>query len=139
VRVDCAKRDHATDLVLLVCVVVLAIATWAAISGADRVVAWEHCLAVSVTMFLALAAVTPHQACAIAMRLAISGWLMAAPWLLDFAQMTAARWAYWIAGSIIAALSAPGLLPRDYFRPIKAAGSAAMDKGAGAVASLQDG
>jgi hypothetical protein len=72
-------RQRAADIVLLVCVVVLSVATWAEVYGADGVVAWKHCIAVAVTMFLALAAVTPHEAWAYGVRLAISGWLLMVP------------------------------------------------------------
>ena len=78
---DWVRRHRVTDVVLLVCVIGLATVTWVT-SHTDGVSAWKPCFAVSATMFLALAALTPHEPWAVAMRLALSGWLLEAPWLL---------------------------------------------------------
>jgi hypothetical protein len=101
------RRHSGLDVVLLVCAVGLAVATWATIPNSDGVVAWKHCFFISVIMLLALATVTPDRARCISMRLAMSGWLVAAPWLLGLEQMPAARWACWIAGLLLAVLSVP--------------------------------
>ena len=105
-------RHRAIDIALLICVVGLAIATWAALSHADGIAAWKPCFGVSATIFLALAALTPHVPLATVVRLAMSGWLMIAPWLLALGDLPLARWSYFIAGSLIAVLSAPQLLHR---------------------------
>jgi len=110
VRQDRVTHHRAVDIAVLVCVVGLAVATWAAISDTGRTSTWRPCFTISATIFLALAAATPHATWAAAMRLAMSGWLMMAPWLLAFADLPLARWSHVIAGSLIAALSAPRLL-----------------------------
>lgn len=109
-RPDCVRRNPAVDIVLLVCAVGLAVATWAALTRTDAVGPWRHCVAVVVTMFLVLGAITPHEVWAASVRLAMIGWLMAAPCVLAFEELSPARWAYWITGALIAVLSAPDLL-----------------------------
>jgi hypothetical protein len=123
-------RQRAADIVLLVCVVVLSVATWAEVYGADGVVAWKHCIAVAVTMFLALAAVTPHEAWAYGVRLAISGWLLMVPWLL-VERIPTTRWTYWAAAALIAVLSTPGLR----LRYLRAAGSRVKRSAAAPIAA----
>ena len=105
-------RHRVIDIALLICVVGLAVATWAAISQADGISAWKPCFGVSATIFFALAALTPHAPGATAARLLMSGWLMIAPWLLAFADLPIARWSHLITGSLIAVLSASQLLHR---------------------------
>ena len=111
-RPDCVRRHRAVDIVQLGCVAALAVVTWAAIPHASGDVAWKHCLIVTVTTLFALAAVTPHEPRSVSMRLVMSGWLAIAPCLAAFEELPAARWAYWIAGSLIAVLSAVDVLPR---------------------------
>ena len=108
---DCVRRHRVSDIVLLVCVIGLATVTWVT-SHTDGVSAWKPCFAVSATMFLALAALTPREPRAVAMRLALSGWLLAAPWLLVLADVPVARWSYLITGLLIAVLSTPYLRHR---------------------------
>lgn len=103
------RRYRTVDIALLMCVVGLAVATWAGISHADGTAAWKACFGVSATIFLALAAFTPHVPWAAAVRLAMSGWLMIAPWLLAFADVPLVRWSHLAAGALIALLSAPYL------------------------------
>jgi hypothetical protein len=104
-------------------VVGLAVATWAAISrGGGVVAAWKYFFVVLVAMFLALAAVTPREAWAISVRLAMSGWLVTAPWLFAFKEIPAARWVYLISGSLIVVLSMPDLLCRANLRSVQDAG-----------------
>ena len=109
-RLDHVTHNRAIDIAVLVCVVGLAVATWAAVSRTSGVSTWKPCFTISATIFLALAAATPHAAWAAAVRLAMSGWLVMAPWLLAFADLPLARWSYVITGSLIALLSAPRLL-----------------------------
>ena len=110
-RPDCVRRHRAVDIIQLGCVAGVAVVTWAAVPYASGDVAWKHCLIVSVTTLLALAAVTPHESRSVWIRLVMSGWLAIAPFLAAFEGMPAARWAYWIAGSLIAVLSMLALLP----------------------------
>lgn len=106
VQLDSIRRYRAADIVLLVCAIGLTLATWTALSRVDGISAWKFCLGMSATMFLALAAVTPYDPCAIAVRLGMSGWLVVAPWLLSFADIPLARWSHLLTGSLIALSSA---------------------------------
>ncbi len=109
-RLDPVDRNHAIDIALLICVVGLAVATWAAMSGVGDSITWRPCFGISATIFLALAALTPHTPWAMALRLVMSGWLMIAPWLLAFADVPLARWSHVITASLIALSSVPRLL-----------------------------
>ena len=108
---DWARRHRVTDVVLLVCVIGLATVTWVT-SHTDGVSAWKPCFAVSASMFLALAALTPHEPWAVAMRLGLSGWLLAAPWLLMLADLPVTRWSYLMTSLLIVVLSTPYLRRR---------------------------
>jgi SPW repeat len=112
---DRVQRHRAIDIALLVSVVGLTVATWAAISQTGGLSAWKPCFGISATIFLALAALTPHAPWAATVRLAMSGWIILAPWLLAFADLPLARWSHLITGTLIAALSAPHLLYRPAF------------------------
>lgn len=103
-------RNHAIDIALLICVVGLAVATWAAMSGAGDIITWRPCFGISATIFLALAALTPYTPWAMAVRLVMSLWLMMAPWLLAFADVPLARWSHVITASLIALSSMPRLV-----------------------------
>src|SRR6185312_13046607 len=109
-KLDRARRHRRVDIVLLACVIGLAITTWATLSQAEGVPAVKVCFCVAATMVLALAALTPHEPRAAAMRLVMSGWLWSTPWLLAVADVSVVRWSYLTAGSLIAALSMPRFL-----------------------------
>ena len=102
---DRAKHLRLSDIVLLVSAIGLTLVTWATLCRAGAVPVWKPCCGVAATMLLTLAALTPHETWAIAIRRIISGWLIAAPWILTFAEVSAARWAYVISGTLIAAMS----------------------------------
>ena len=108
---DWVRRHRVTDVVLLICVIGLATLTWVT-SHTGGVSAWKPCFAVAATMFLALAALTPHEPWAVAMRLALSGWLLAASWLLVLADLPVTRWSYVVTSMLIVVLSAPYLRHR---------------------------
>jgi SPW repeat len=97
---------------LLLCVIGLTMATWAAVSSADGVATWKFCFSVTATIFLGLAALTPRALWALGVRLTMSGWLMTAPWLLAFSDLPLARWSHLIAGLLIAVWSTPYFLYR---------------------------
>ena len=110
VELNCVRQRRADDIVLLVCVVGLAMATWAAVSGGDGVSGSKVCFGVLATMFLSIAALTPRAFWAVVVRLAMSCWLVVAPWLLTLAANPLVRWSYLLASSLIAAMSLPHLL-----------------------------
>jgi hypothetical protein len=109
-QLDCRRRSGVADVVMLVCVIGLALATWIALSQVDGAAARKLCVGIFITVFLALAAITPRESCAIAVRLAMSGWLIIAPWLLSFADSSLARWSHVLTGSLIALLSIGSLV-----------------------------
>ena len=102
---DLAKPLRLGDLVLLVCAIGVALVTWATLSRAGGEPLWKPVCGVAATLLLTLAALTPRDAWAITMRRVIGGWLMAAPWVLAFAEVSAARWAYVLSGAVIAGMS----------------------------------
>lgn len=97
-----------TDLVLLLAAVCLALSTWAWLSGSAGVPLWKPYLSVFATFFLALAALTRHPLWSASIRLLASGWIIAAPWLLGFADIASAQRTYLAIGALIAAMSIPG-------------------------------
>src|SRR6185437_13794339 len=112
VRPIYATRNRVIDIALLVSVMGLAIATWAGASDASALSAWKLSFGLTATIFLALAALTPHALGAAAARFVMSGWLIMSPWLLAFADLPIARWSHMITGALIAVLSASQLLHR---------------------------
>ena len=102
---DWARRSRAGDFVLIACAIIVILVTWATLSRANVGPIWKPCGGVAAIMLLTLAALTPRDDWAITIRRVIGGWLIAAPWILGFADVSAARWSYVIGGALIAALS----------------------------------
>lgn len=109
---DWAGRHRGDHIVLLLCVIGVITATWAAMSHANGVATWKFSSGVSVTIFLGLAALTPHAAWATGLRLVMSGWLVIASSLLAFSDVPLAAWSHLIAASFIGVWSAPYFLRR---------------------------
>ena len=102
---DWAKHVRLSDIVLLVCAIGLTLVTWATLCRTEGVPVWKPCCGVAATMLLTLAALTPHEPWAKTIQRIMGGWLIAAPWILTFAEFSAARDSYVIGGSLIAAMS----------------------------------
>jgi hypothetical protein len=104
------ERDHGvTDVLMLVGVVYLALVTWSYLGDAANVPLWKLHASVALTVLFALAALTrdPHWATLI--RFLTGGWMIAAPYLLKFADIAPALWAYLAIGILLMAVSIPGI------------------------------
>ena len=99
------KYIRAGDTVLLACAIGQMLVTWATLAHGEGVPIWKPIVSVAVTMLLTLAALTPHELRAAALRRITAGWLLAAPWVLAFYEIAVARWFYLISGTLIASLS----------------------------------
>ena len=110
VRLDRVRRHRSVDFVLLICVIGLMLTTWAALSGLEGISGSRVCFVIAATTFLALAAITPREPWAGQVRLAMSGWLVMAPWLLALADIPLIRWSHLFTGAVIALLSTVSLM-----------------------------
>jgi hypothetical protein len=109
-RVAFGDREHSVvDLILLLSAMCLALATWSFLSDASRVPLWKSYVSVVITGLLALAALTRNPHWAAAIRLLTGGWLIAAPYLLSFADIAPALWAYLSTGLLVTTLAFPGI------------------------------
>lgn len=101
-------RDHdVTDLLILLAVVILALATWSSLSDAAGVPVWKSCISVVTSLFLALAALTRNPDWAAWIRMLTGGWLIAAPYLLKFQDIAPAFWTHLAIGAAVTALAIP--------------------------------
>jgi hypothetical protein len=109
-RVAFGDREHSVvDLILLLSAMCLALATWSFLSDASRVPLWKSYVSVVITGLLVLAALTRNPHWAAAIRLLTGGWLIAAPYLLSFADIAPALWAYLSTGLLVTTLAIPGI------------------------------
>jgi hypothetical protein len=97
------------DLIVILAAVCLALATWSYFSDAAGVPIWKSYFGVVTAMLLALAALTGNPRWAAALRLLTGGWLVAAPYLLNFTDVSAALWTYLVAGILVTTLAIPGI------------------------------
>lgn len=106
-------RQHgAADLLILLATVALTLATWAWLSGTTGVPPWKSYASVTITLLLALAALTRNPNWAGAIRVLTGLWLIAAPYLLKFQTISPALWTYLAIGTIVIALAMPSLTAR---------------------------
>jgi hypothetical protein len=97
-------RNHRiADVVMLLAVVCLAIATWSCLGDGASVPPWKAFAGVALAGLLALASLTRHPHWAISMRFLTAAWLIAAPYLLSFAQIPSAFRAYMAIGALLMA------------------------------------
>lgn len=106
------SEQRFADIVVLLGVVCLVLATWPGLSHSVGMPLWTSCFSTVATMFLALAALTRHPYWAARIRLLTGTWIIAAPHLLGFADLTSAPRTYLTIGALIAAMSVPGLVRR---------------------------
>ena len=102
------ERDHSVaDLVTLSAVVCLDLVTWSYLGGAASVPLWKSYFSVALAVLLALASLTrqPHRAST--MRFLTGGWMIAAPYLLDFVDIAPALRAYLAIGALLTTASIP--------------------------------
>ena len=101
-------REHlSADIVVILSVVYLALATWSCLSGSSGIPLWKCYSAVLTTMFLALATLTRRPYWAALFRLLTAGWIVAAPYLLAFTEFGPLPRTYLMIGGLIAAVSLP--------------------------------
>jgi hypothetical protein len=101
-----------TDLLILLAAMGLTLATWAWLSDNTGVPVWKSYTTVTITLLLALAALTRNPNWAAAIRVLTGLWLIAAPFLLTFQDVTPARWTYIGIGAIVTAVAVPALAAR---------------------------
>ncbi len=102
------ERQHSiVDLVVLLAAIALALATWSYVS--NGVSPWKAYTSVVVTALFGLASLTRHPHWATSIRLLMGGWIMAAPYVLGFADIAPALWVYLAIGSLVAMVAIPGI------------------------------
>ena len=104
------------DLLTLLTAVTLTLATWACLYGTPAAQVWKCYVCVTITLLLTLATLTRNPHWAAAIRLLTGIWLIAAPFLLRFHDVTAALWIYLGAGATVIALAIPNLAARSVNR-----------------------
>ena len=100
------ERHHSVaDVVTVLAVVCLALVTWSYLGDTARVPLWKPYASVALAVLLTLAALTRHPHWAISMRFLSGGWMIAAPYLLKFADIAPALWAYLAIGVLLATIA----------------------------------
>jgi hypothetical protein len=90
----------------MLAVVSASLATWAGLCDSSGVALWKSYVSVGVAVLLALAALTRHPGWAAASRVLIGAWMIAAPYLLGFADVAPTRSAYLLIGIAVMITSA---------------------------------
>jgi hypothetical protein len=99
-------RDHsAADVVMVLAVICLALVTWSYLGEAASVPLWKSYASVTLSVLLALAALTRQPHWAISMRFLSGGWMIAAPFLLKFSDIAPALRAYLAIGVLLATMA----------------------------------
>ena len=100
------ERHHSiADVVMVLAVVCLALVTWSYLGDAASVPVWKPYASVALAVLLTLAALTRQPHWAISMRFLSGGWMIAAPYLLEFADIAPALWAYLAIGVLLATMA----------------------------------
>jgi hypothetical protein len=108
-----AEREHdLADIAGLLAVVGLALVTWSYLADAVAMPPWRTYTSVGLTILFALAALTRRSHWAASIRFLMGGWLIVAPYLLGFADIAPAAWAYLTAGAVLVTLSMPASIWR---------------------------
>jgi uncharacterized membrane protein len=101
------ERHHSVaDVVMVLAAVCLALVTWSYLGAAASVPLWKPYASVALAVLLTLAALTRQPYWAISMRFLSGGWMIAAPYLLKFADIAPALWAYLAIGVLLATMAA---------------------------------
>ena len=107
-REEIGERVHGfADFAVLLATIGLALATWVCFAGSHTVPVWKPWLSMGFALVLALASLTRHQAWERQLKLAAGGWVIAAPFLLQFLHVSPARWTYFAAGLVMVAAARP--------------------------------
>jgi hypothetical protein len=101
------ERHHSVaDVVMVLAVVCLALVTWSYLGDTASVPLWKPYASIALAILLTLAALTRQPHWAISMRFLSGGWMIAAPYLLKFAEIAPALcWAYLAIGVLIATMA----------------------------------
>jgi hypothetical protein len=83
------------------------VATWACLAGVTDAPVCKSYITVSVTLLLALGTLTRNPSRAAATRVLTGLWLIAAPYLLNFWDVSPATWVYLGCGAALTALAIP--------------------------------
>ena len=94
-------NHRAADVVMLLAVVCLAIATWSCLNDRASVPPWKAFAGVALAGLLALASLTRHRHWATSMRFLVAAWMLAAPYLLNFAGIPSTFRAYTAIGALL--------------------------------------
>lgn len=98
------------DYAALLAAILVALASWACLAGLEP--AWKPWLCVAVAVLFALASLTRHPEWGIRLKQAGGVWAIAAPWVLGFAHVPAALWAFVAIGIALLATTLPACLRR---------------------------
>jgi hypothetical protein len=99
------RHDSVADVVVVLAAVCLALVTWSYLGDAASVPLWKPYASVALIVLLTLAALTRQPHWAISMRFLTGGWMIAAPYLLKFADIAPALWAYLTIGVLLATMA----------------------------------
>lgn len=100
------ERHHSVaDVVMVLAAVCLALVSWSYLGDAASVPLWKPYASVALVVLLTLAALTRQPHWAISIRLLTGGWMIAAPYLLKFADIAPALWAYLTIGVLLATIA----------------------------------
>jgi hypothetical protein len=99
------RRHSVADLVMVLAAVCLALVTWSCLGDAAGVPLWKPYASVGVAVLLTLGALTRQPHGAISMRFLSGGWIIAAPYLLKFADIAPALWAHLALGVLLATMA----------------------------------
>jgi hypothetical protein len=89
------ERHHSiADVLMVLAVVCLALMTWSYLGNAASVPLWKPYVSIALAVLLTLGALTRQPRWAISMRFLSGGWIIAAPYVLKFADIAPALWAY---------------------------------------------
>ena len=103
-------RSHSVaDVVTLLAVVCLGLATWSCLANGASVPLWKAFASIALAGLLGLATLTRQPHWATSMRFLTAAWMIVAPYLLGFADIPSARRANMaIAAMLMATASIPG-------------------------------
>lgn len=100
------ERHHsAADIMMVLATVCLALVTWLYLGDAASVPLWKPYVSVALAVLLTLGALTRQPHWAISMRFLSGGWIIAAPYVLKFADIAPALWVHLAIGVLVAAMA----------------------------------
>jgi hypothetical protein len=102
------ERDHGlADFMVLLAVVVLGLVAWVCLSDATSPARWKVFFQFMPAVVFALAALTRHPSWAMAFRFLTGGWVVVAPFILGFADISLAVRADLAIGVLVIMASLP--------------------------------